>query len=180
MNSTFFVGLGGSLILVLGAALPDRPVLHPIQSSKNWCFAIGALVMLVYSMLNYVAGAPVFFIFLELLVTLASVSMMFNVSEKIDTSLIISACVALVLWSLRLFDGYDTVFFIIGLSIVAMGYVFETGTLRREIALTLGSALIAFFSYLTSTWVFFWLNLFFALFSGFYAYTMLMRSHQRP
>ncbi len=44
----------------------------------------------------------------------------------------------------------------------------KAGTSRREFALFAGSALIAFFSYLTATWVFFWLNVFFALFSGYY------------
>lgn len=164
----FFVGIAGSFILVIGAALPDRAVAHPVLSPKNWCFFVGAVVMFVYSVLNFFAGAPVFFIFLESLVTLASVCMMLKVPEKIDTSLIVVVGIALVLWSLRLFQGFDTVFFIVGLSAVALGYVFAMGTIRREAALTIGSVLIAFFSYLTATWVFFWLNLFFALFSGWY------------
>jgi hypothetical protein len=42
------------------------------------------------------------------------------------------------------------------------------GTIRRVLALTLGSALIAIFSYIEASWIFFWLNVFFALFSAYY------------
>ena len=46
-----------------------------------------------------------------------------------------------------------------------LGYELTAGTVKREAALVAGSILIAAFSYLTATWIFFWLNVFFALFS---------------
>ncbi|MBI1812194.1 hypothetical protein HY285_00175 [Candidatus Peregrinibacteria bacterium] len=167
---TTIVGLAGSAILVLGAAWPDRAVLHPRESLKNWLFAVGALCMLFSSILNYQAGAPIFFIFLELLVTFSSVLMMLNVPERIDTPLVLLASLAMIVWSFLLFHDLGTVFFVIELSGIAVGSILKTGTARREIALILGSALIALFSYLTATWIFFWLNVFFALFSGYYAW----------
>ena len=170
MTANFLVGLFGSLVLVAGAALPDHEVRHPALSAKNRCFSLGAVIMLVYSVLNYLSGAPVFFIMLEALVVAASACMMLNVSEKVDTPIIIVLSLILILWSLKLFDGYGTIVFIVGLCGVAIGYVSKIGTVRREVALLLGSALIALFSYLTATWIFFWLNVFFAAFSGWYAW----------
>jgi len=41
MNSAFLTGLIGSLILVTGAAWPEpKNSKHPMQSLKNWFFAI--------------------------------------------------------------------------------------------------------------------------------------------
>ncbi|MBI3618764.1 hypothetical protein HY213_01880 [Candidatus Peregrinibacteria bacterium] len=171
--------MAGSAILVLGAAWPDRAVRFPAESLKNWFFGIGALVMLLYSILNYTAGAPVFFIFLELLVTFSSVLMMLNVPERIDTPLVLIASLAMILWSFLLFHDVGTVFFVIGLSGIAIGYILKTGTVRREVALMLGSALIALFSFLTATWIFFWLNVFFAAFSGYYAWKDEVRELKR-
>jgi len=39
--------------------------------------------------------------------------------------------------------------------------------------LALGGALIALFSYFEVNWIFFWLNVFFAIFSGYYVYKMI-------
>ncbi len=166
MTPTFLIGLVGSLILVTGAALPDRPQKYPYQSRKNWYFGIGALVMATYSTLNYLAGGPVFFIFLQALVILSSVFMMLDVDDRIDTPIIIAAAIGLVGWSLYLSQGYETLIFILGLVGIALGYELQGGTLKRELALVAGSILIAAFSYLSATWIFFWLNVFFALFSG--------------
>ena len=166
MTPTFLLGLLGSLILVIGSALPDRRTKHPYQSSKNWCFALGAGVMATYSTLNYLAGGPVFFIFLQALVILSSIFMMLDVDDRIDTPIIIAAAIGLVGWSLYLSQGYDTILFILGLVGIALGYELKGGTLKREIALIVGSIMIALFSYLSATWIFFWLNVFFALFSG--------------
>ncbi len=165
MTPTFLIGLIGSLILVTGAALPDRVMRHPYQSPKNWCFGIGALFMLTYSTLNYLAGGPIFFIFLQALVILSTIFMMLDVDDRIDTPIIIVAALGLVVWSLVLSQGYETLFFILGLVGIALGYELKGGTIRREVALILGSILIALFSYVSETWIFFWLNVFFALFS---------------
>jgi len=80
-----------------------------------------------------------------------------------------------VIWSLFLFQGYTTVIFIIGLSITGLGFALEMGTLRRDIALTFGTALIAIFSFMVASWIFFWLNTFFALFSAYYMLKGLMK-----
>lgn len=172
MTLSFLVGLFGSLVLVTGAAWPDKQVSHPVYSVKDWLFAIGGLLMLVYSLLNYQAGGPVFFVFLEGLVVLASAFMMLNVDDRIDTPILIGVALAFIFWSLKLFEGYSTVFFILGLGGIGLGYAMDAGTVKREIALVLGSILIAVFSYLGSSWIFFWLNVFFALFSGYYVWRL--------
>lgn len=169
MDYIFATGLVGSLILVLGAAWPNigNPK-HPAKSFKNWLFAIGGLVMLLYAIFGYQQGGQIFFVFLEILVVIASILMMLNLDDRIDTAIISISGIGLIIWSLFLFEGYNTVFFIFGLIGIGLGYAFGNGTLRRDIALTAGSALIALFSYLTISWIFFWLNLFFAVFSGYY------------
>ena len=159
------------MVLVTGAAWKDKSgsTRSPIKSIKNWLFAIGGLVMLIYAIMGYVViGGPIFFIFLEILVTIASILMMLNTNDKIDITVIGISGLGLIIWSLKLFEGYNTVFFIIGLCGIGLGYAFKIGSLRRDIALTLGSTLIAIFSYLEASWIFFWLNIFFAIFSGYY------------
>src|SRR3989338_8577125 len=100
MTPIFLLGLGSSLILVLGAAWPDTAVDRAIASIKDWCFALGALGLLIYSVLNWRGGAPVFFIFLEGMVTLASAFMMLDVSEKISSPILVAATTGLIGWSL--------------------------------------------------------------------------------
>ncbi len=173
MDLAFVVGLIGSLVLVTGAALPERA---GVQTWKNWLLAAGGVLMLIYSSLNYANGGPIFFVFLQILVNIASVFMMFNVRDDIDTPIMCLAGLALIIWSLTLFEGYSTVFFILGLTGIAMGYVMQTGTFRRSIALTLGSALIALFSYLSASWIFFWLNVFFAIFSAYNAWQTMHKT----
>ncbi|MBI5753704.1 hypothetical protein HZA40_00990 [Candidatus Peregrinibacteria bacterium] len=176
MDIIFLTGLIGSLILVSGAAWPNvGEAKHPVKSMKNWLFAIGGLVMLLYSFLGYQQGGPIFFVFLEVLVTLASLMMMLNLDDRIDAVVISIGSLGLIIWSLYLFQGYNTVIFILGLAGIGFGYAFNNGTLRRDVALTLGSILIAVFSYLEASWVFFWLNVFFALFSGYYLIKNLHR-----
>ncbi|MFC1599897.1 hypothetical protein ACFL3T_02615 [Patescibacteria group bacterium] len=168
MDINFYVGLAGALILVTGAAWPVKKVKHPMKSTKNWLFAIGGGVMLTYSILGYLAGGAVFFIFLQSLVVIASVLMMLNTKEKISIPAIIISGIALIIWSLYLFEGYNTVFFIIGLTGVGLGYILKMGSIRRNVALMLGGLLIAIFSYIEMSWIFFWLNAFFAAFSAYY------------
>lgn len=176
LDYIFLTGLISSLILVLGAAWPEgRRISHPIKSVKNWLFALGGAGMLVYAILNYLVGGPVFFVFLEVLVVVASVLMMLDLEDYIDIAVISLTGFAFIIWSIVLFEGYNTVFFILGLSGIGLGYAFKMGTLRRFVALTLGSVLIALFSYIEVNWIFFWLNVFFALFSGYYVVRVWMR-----
>lgn len=124
--------------------------------------------MLIYAVLGFMEGGPIFFMILEILVLVSSILMMLNTPDNIDTPIISVAALALIIWSLYLFEGYNTVVFILGLAGIGLGYAFKMGSLRRDIALTLGSILIAIFSYIEASWVFFWLNVFFAIFSGYY------------
>lgn len=176
MDYLFFTGLIGSLTLVIGAAWPEaRNVKHPTKSLKNWLFAIGGLLMLLYAIFGYQQGGPIFFVILEIFVVMASILMMLNTPDKIDTPVIALSGLGLIIWSLTLFEGYNTVFFILGLSGIGLGYAFQMDTLRRSVALTAGSVLIALFSYIEASWIFFWLNVFFAIFSGYYVYKGLSR-----
>lgn len=171
MDYTFITGILGSLALVTGAAWPESKDLnHPTKSIKNWLFAIGGLIMLIYAILGYQQGGPVFFIILEILVVIASVLMMLNTPDNIDTPIIGISGLGLIIWSLFLFEGFNTIFFILGLSGIGLGYALNAGTIRRSAALTTGSLLIAIFSYIEASWIFFWLNTFFAIFSGYYLY----------
>lgn len=177
MDTTFLTGLIGSLILVLGAAWPiQKKITHPTKSAKNWLFAIGGLIMLIYAILGYFAGGPIFFIFLEILVVFASLLMMLNVPDKYDLPLIAIVGIALIVWSLYLFEGTSTVYFILGLTGIGVGYAADAQKSYRNLSLTLGSALIAFFSYLEASWIFFWLNVFFAIFSFYYLLTEFRKS----
>ena len=169
MDTTFLIGLVGALVLVAGAAYPVKKVKYPTHSAKNWLFAIGGVIMLIYSILNYLAGGAIFFIFLQILVNISSILMMSNTGDKLDAVVISVAGISLIGWSLTLFEGYNTILFILGLVGIALGYAFETGTFRRNLALAIGAILIAVFSYIEANWIFFWLNTFFALFSGYYA-----------
>lgn len=167
------LGILGALILVAGAAYPAKEISFPLKSLKNWLFAIGGATMLLYSILNYLYGAgAIFFIFLQGLVNVSSVFMMTNTSEKISSPILISLTLGLIGWSLWIFEGFDTLFFILGLSGIALGYALKPGTFRRNLSLTLGSLLIATFSYLAADWIFFWLNVFFAVFSGYYSWKL--------
>ena len=163
----FYTGLIGSLILVAGAAWPDKEK-RPLKSKKNWLLAIGAIVLLVYSYFNYLNDGPIFFVFLEGLAVIASIMMMLDFEDKIDNVVIGLITTAFIIWSLYLFEDYNTIFFILGLSGISLGYTAQIGSQKRNISLFSGSVLIAIFSYIGASWIFFWLNVFFALFSLYY------------
>lgn len=171
MDYIFVTGLVGSLVLVTGAAWPEtKNIKHPVKSLKNWLFAIGGFIMLLYAIFGYAQGGPIFFVILEILVAISSVLMMLNTPDKIDTPVLAISSLGFIVWSLYLFEGYNTVLFILGLCGIGLGYAFQMNTLRRSVALTLGSILIALFSYFEASWIFFWLNVFFAIFSIYYVY----------
>lgn len=172
----FYFGLAGAIILVLGAAAPDKKVSHPAKSWKNWLLALGGVLMLIFSVLNYLfKDGSEFFIFLQCLVNVASLLMMFNVRDKIDVPVISVSAVGLIVWSLFLSQGLNTIFFILGLAGIGLGYAMEGATFRRNMALLVGSVLIALFSYLEKSWIFFWLNVFFAIFSAYYTLKFIPR-----
>ncbi len=179
---TFWVGILGSLILVTGAAWPmDKEGTKPTKSTKNWLFAIGGVTMLSYAISNtYFHQAPIFYVILELFLALTNVLMMLNTDDRLDTIIVSIAAIGFTIWSIYLFEGYSTIMFIIGLSVIGLGFSLETGSRRRDIALTLGSALIATFSYMVGSWTFFWLNTFFAVFSGYYMVKGILKASTHP
>ena len=124
--------------------------------------------MFTYAVLNFIAGGSIFFIFLQILIAVSTLLMMLNTPDRLDTPILAIAGIGLVIWSIRLFEGYGTVLFVIGLVTLGLGFAMNMGTVRRNAFLALGSAIIAVFSYLMADWIFFWLNVFFALFSGYY------------
>ncbi len=170
MDYISITGIIWALTLVAWSALPPEPenANHPMKSIKNWCFAMWWVIMLFYSSFNFLEWGPIFFIFLQCLVIVASILMMLNTPDEIDTPIIVICWLALITWSLYLFEWYNTIFFILGLIWIGLWYVFDMATIRRGVALTLGSILIALFSYIEASWIFFWLNIFFAIFSGYH------------
>jgi hypothetical protein len=176
MDLTFVVGVIGALILVCGAAWPPGKSKVAWKSVKNWLFMFGGLTMLAYSILLYLSGGPIFFLFLQIFVNLTSISMMLDVDDKIDLAVIGTSGLAFVAWSLYLFEGAETVYFVLGLVVLGLGYALKMGTVKRNLALAIGSGWIGFFSYVVSDWIFFWLNVFFAIFSFYYVWK-LSRAH---
>ena len=172
----FIIGLIGSLILVTGAAWPEgKDLVHPMKSRKNWLLAIGAAFMFVYALLGYLNNGPIFFLFLQGFVIIASIMMMLNTSDKVDLVVMTLGGVGFVAWSLALFEGYTTIIFILGLVGIGLGYALQMGTVKRSASLMIGSILIAVFSYIEASWIFFWLNVFFAIFSGYYVVKLLAK-----
>ncbi len=169
MNYNFYIGVIGSIILVIGSAWPAKKVKHPAYSKKNRLFAVGNIFMFIFAVLGYLSGGSVFFIFLQVLIAISTVMMMMKVAEKYVIPIISISGLLLIMWSLYLFEDYNTIFFILGLTVLALGFSLSTGTTHRNIALSVGSILIATFSYIEMNWIFFWLNAFFAVFSGYYA-----------
>jgi hypothetical protein len=169
MSLTFLTGIAGGIILVLGSAWPDAPVKKATDSKRNWLLSIGAIFTFTYSILNYMDGTGViFFIFLQSLAIFASILLMTNVPENKATPLITAGGIAAVIAALYYFEDKTTLYIILGIVGIAVGYVLEEGTRRRNLALFLGSLLIAYFSYLVNDPIFLWLNVAFAGFSGYY------------
>lgn len=166
--NTLYIGLLGAFILVLGAGWPVKTGLHPAKTAKSWLLAIGAAGMFVYALLNYLSGGVIFFMILQALVVIASILMLLNTPNKINTPLIIASGTGLIIWSITLFEDYTPLIFIFGLLGIAFGYVLKPYTFKGNVSLTMGSVLIVIFSYLAKDWIFLSLNSFFAVFSAYY------------
>ncbi len=176
MDPVFSLGVIGGVILVLGAFWPVKKTNHPTRSIKNWLFAVGGFLLFAFALLDYLLGTgPLFFVILELLIIIASVLMMLNINDTTDTWIISISGIVPVIWSFFLFEGYLTIFFILGLIGIGIGYALDAGTLKRNIVLTVGSVLIAIFSYLGESWIFFWINVFFAVFSAYHSVLLLKK-----
>lgn len=169
INTVFLTGLISSIILVIGSAWPDpKKTVKPIRTFKHWIFGIGNFGMLAYASLAFFLEAnPIFFVLLEILCAASSVLILLDVKEKISTRLIVVSGLALLIWSLFLFEDSTTVFFILGLVALALGFISKDNVKRNAVFL-LGCILISTFSFIKEDWIFFWLNAVFGLFSGFY------------
>lgn len=178
MDSIFLTGIIGSVILVIGASLPAKKVVYPVQSAKNWLFAIGSFCMLIYAVMQYRSGGEFFYVILEILVNVASVLMMINIRAALGTAMISTTTLVFVAWSLTIFEEIYTLLFVIGLGIIGIGFILETGSRRRNILLAVGPLLVACYSYIVAEWVFFWLNLLFAIFSAYHALKLMPRKTQ--
>ena len=165
------LGILGAIILVTGAAWPISTA-HPGKSIKNWLFLIGAIFMLAYSSWNYLLGGVIFFIFLQLFVLTSNISLIIKLPKKYAQPLVIIAGIGFTLVSLSLLEDTTTIPFILGLSTLAYGYVSDPATQKGEIFLTMGSILLSLFSYLVGDMVFFGLNAFFTIFSGYYVWKL--------
>ncbi len=171
MNYNFYIGLAGSLILVTGSAWPESPTTRrPTDSVKNWIFAAGNILMLLYSIFGYFLGESIFFFFLQIMIAVATILMMLMISDRIKASILGICSLILVIWSFFIFKDYNTGLFIAGLTGIGLGYAFKINTVRRYAALTFGSILIMLFSLTEKNWIFFGLNLFFAIFSAYYLF----------
>ena len=153
----------------MGAAWPEKKLItRPTQSTKNWLFVVGNVLIMLYVVMIYLEGGSIFFLLLQLLVATANVLMMLSVDEHKSRKIIAVAGLFLFIWSLTIMENYHTILFIIGLLCIAFGYASKTGSLHRNLPLTLGSICIAIFSYVEASWIFFGLNALFAVFSGYY------------
>ncbi len=171
MTINFIVGFIGALTLIIGAAYPIEKVSHPSKSVKNWLFLLGGVLMFAYALLNYLTvGGSIFFVLMQILINVSSVFMMLDTNDRIDTGIISALGLILIGVSFYLFEGYQTIIFVAGLSGIAIGYVMEMNTFKRNFALMLGSALVTVFSYMVGDMIFTVLNLFFAIFAGYWAW----------
>ena len=106
-------------------------------------FFVGGLIMLAYSIIGYLSGGPIFFLILEILVAVSSLMMMLNFHEKIAVPIIAISSLSLIIWSFYLLKATTQFFYNRSFRNRPRLRVLNC-TLRRNLSLTLGSALIAF------------------------------------
>lgn len=155
MDYRLLIGILGSAILVAGVANTD-------QKAKNLLFAVGNAYMFLYALVGYLTGGPIFFLILQIFIAISTLCMLLKVPDTYDTPILAIGGLALVGWSLSLFQDYTTAIFVVGLALLGLGFAMESGTRKREIALMGGSAVIALFSFFMKDWIFFGLNAIFA------------------
>ncbi len=165
-------GVLGALILVIGAAWPVKTTGHPILSRKNQLFAAGNVCMFAYAISHYFLGGSVFFILLQVLIMTSTVLMLLDTNDVLDASILAGVGSAMAMYGLLLFRDYTTAIFTLGLVTLGVGFALNMASMWRQVALAGGSVLIAWFSFLVSDDIFLWLNVFFAIFSGYHAYIL--------
>lgn len=164
-----FLGILGGVVLVIGSAWPSTKDLHhPLMSIKNWLLFLGAIFLFGFAFIDFLSGTgTVLFVLLEGLAIVASILMMLDTNDRLDAALLSISTLALIGLSFWMNTSLETLWFIIGLLGVGIGYAL-TPSIWRDTSFIIGSLMLTYFSYLGSNWIFFWLNLFFALFSGYY------------
>lgn len=178
MDLSLLIGIVGWIILILGAAYPIEKTKIPEKSKKNWIFATWSFLMLIYAALWYFNGWEILFLFLQILMMIASILMMLDTDDRLDVWIISICWIALIIRSLSLFTGYTTIIFVLWLAWLGLWYAFKMKTIRRYIALAIGGILVALFSYIEANRIFFWLNVFFGLFSLYYV-IKIIRSQKK-
>jgi hypothetical protein len=158
MDLRLIVGLIGSVILVTGVATT-------VEKRKELLFACGNACMFTYALLGYLDGGSIFFVIIQSFIALSTICMLLQVSDRYDTPILAVGGLGLVAWSLSLFEGYSTAIFVVGLALLGVGFAMNPGSLKREVALMIGSVVIAVFSLLMRDWVFVGLNVLFAVLS---------------
>lgn len=172
MSSIIFcVGLLGALACVSGAAWPEGDADKPAKSVKNWLFTIGGGILLIYSYLGYLyTDVPFFFIILQAFAVISASLGLAKIGDRIGSIVTITIGAGFVVWSLLLFEDFGTIVFILGLTGIALGYVLKPGTVRRNLSLTIGGAMLTLFSLLVASWIYVGLNAFYSLFSAYHTW----------
>lgn len=161
----FLTGLIGSLFLVTGSAWKNpKKGTHPARALKNQLFTIGNILMFLYSVFSYLAGQPIFYAFFETLILVSTVFMLLNVNDRWASIGVGVVGAGFLVWSLELFEDNTTIYFILGLTTIGIGFILKNH-FYRNLFLAIGSAFISIYSFLGDSPIFFWLNLFFCLFS---------------
>ncbi len=165
MDPIFLTGIIGSLFLLAGAAWKNpKKGQHPAKALKNQFFAIGNILVFLYAVLSYLQGEPVFYVFFESLTLISTALMLLNANDRWASIGVGLAGSGFLAWSLVLFEDSTTILFILGLTLVAIGFILKNN-LKRNLTLAVGSGFISAYSYLGDSSIFFWLNLFFCVFS---------------
>ncbi len=162
----YVTGLGvlGAIVLLIGAAFPPKKNEHITE----WLFIFGNALMFFYALLNYLhAKGLFFFILLQILVNVGGWLGLAKLKQGVKSKVVGLLGLAMILWSLFLFEDTSNIFFIIGLTLLALGFAFDKGR-SKQLLLTIGSSLVAYFSYVVWDPVFLVLNSFFALFAAYY------------
>ena len=128
--------------------------------------------MFTYAVLNYFAGGELLFILLQILIAVSTILMLLDTDDDKDTPVLACIGAGLIVYALYISHGFETILFIVGLVGLGIGFALDTGSAKRNLALSIGSAVVAWFSYLVGDPIFLWLNVFFAVFS-FYHYWRL-------
>lgn len=154
------IGLIGSAILVFASSLH-----YSKKSIKKYLFSFGNLCMFAYSLLNFIDGGSIFFIYLQILINFSSLLLWLDIKDKYDQPLVLSLGALLTYFALTIHLDYLTLTFVIGIITLALGFSTDTKKPTHNLFLFAGSLLIAIFSFIQKDLIFLILNAFFALFS---------------